>query len=98
VNSIPSDPSAEPFVAAVVRQIAEPFATPAEDRPDAEGLRRRILHLLGKSVDDAGRELAADVVLLASFFQNVDLLYEHGFARADHVSAAIMRAMEAMGG
>jgi hypothetical protein len=68
-----------------------------------DGVRRRVRRLVADSADDgaaedAARGLAADAVMLASFFQNVDLLYGHGFARADAVSGVIMRAVELLEG
>ena len=107
----PSDPTLDPFVAAVVRQLAYPPATAVPDgvvagdgdaraESVAGALRRLVADAAaaGDRVETAAAKLAADVTLLASLFQNVDLLYEHGYAQADAVSMLVMRAMEKLDG
>jgi hypothetical protein len=86
------------FVDAVVQHLS--FASGETDGAARLPLRRRVVALVeaaaeGKAAEDAARALAADAALLASFFQNVDLLYEGaGYAHADAVAAAVMRAVE----
>jgi hypothetical protein len=99
----PPAPGLEPFVRAVVRQLAGstvPDPSGAAGDPDArtEAAVRRLVGAAveGGSTAALGAELAGDVPLLASFFQNVDLLYAHGYADADAVSALIMAALEAL--
>lgn len=82
-----------PFVTAVAAQLAR--------RDEQESLRasaERVVALLpgeaGASRGARVEALLADPPLLASFFQNVDLLYEHSYGGADEVSAWIMQALE----
>ena len=46
------------------------------------------------AIDDVARRLLAEPAMLAAFFQNLDLLYEHGAPGADAVALVLMRAME----
>ena len=38
--------------------------------------------------------MAGNPVLLSVVFQNIDLLYEHGYPGADALSVAVMSALE----
>ena len=92
---MPDDAALRAFVAAVVQHLA--FAAGDAAR---EKIRERVMALVGAAVDDgaaedAARALAGDPPVLASFFQNVDLLYEGaGYAHADALAAAVLRAVE----
>lgn len=86
-----------PFAEAVVAQLTG-AAGAMSGAPEAArlDLAREVAELLlsvrsGDQLDDAfsGPELAA------AFFQNIDLLYLHGWAHADGVSALIMAAIAA---
>lgn len=95
------DGAALPFIAAVAAQLGRAVDSPApadEERRVAERVVA-VLRLARRSPsaeagpEHAGELLVRDVVLLAAFFQNVDLLYEHGDPRADAVSLAVMHAL-----
>lgn len=85
----------------MVAQLARPggtAATPTEE----ERVVERVLAVLrlarrasptDPGPERAGESLAHDTVLLAAFFQNVDLLYDHGYRHADAVSLAVMHAV-----
>lgn len=95
-----------PFVTAVVSQLARVM-----DVDDAESAQR--VELLADLVTEivmavesgetglAVPDLAADPLLLATFFQNIDLLYSHSYEHADALSMltleAIHHAVEAEG-
>lgn len=97
--------AALPFIEAVARQCAA-----AREGDDAvrrariqRAIARRVSRLVGSAVrvhgmsggtDPSAVSLARDPVLLSSFFQNIDLLYAHGYRHADRVSGQIMRAVE----
>lgn len=93
--------AALPFARAVVTQLARApgaAAAPAEERRVAEEVAAVLRLARPESRGDAGPEragerLAADATLLAAFFQNVDLLYDHGYRHADAVSLAVMHAV-----
>jgi hypothetical protein len=57
--------------------------------------RRVVDLLLAAERGDAAAEhaLAGDHAMLAAFFQNVDLLYQHGCPTADAVSGLILQAL-----
>lgn len=92
--------AAAPFIAAVAVQLARATesAPPDEERSVAERAVA-VLRLAHRSPraeagpERAGELLGGDVALLAAFFQNVDLLYEHGYTHADAVSLAVMHAV-----
>ena len=91
--------AALPFLDAAARQLAAP-AGPAPGGEEEAGERVAALLELAAAVGDAGGgpeaagvALAEDPVLLAVFFQNVDLLYAHGYPGADAVSLAVMEAI-----
>ncbi|HET6764777.1 MAG TPA: hypothetical protein VFH27_13925 [Longimicrobiaceae bacterium] len=97
----PAPPGLEPFVRAVVQQLCA--STGAYGQPEEGAAEARVERAARGFVDRAmsgeppaelGAGLADDVPLLAAFFQNVDLLYEHGYAQADAVSGLIMAALE----
>jgi hypothetical protein len=89
------------FAEEVVRQIAYPLGgAPAPDREAGErGATREVLALVRAAFDGgtvcaaASRRLADDAVMLAVFFQNLDLLGDcprgHGGAVAALVAAAL---------
>lgn len=63
-----------------------------------EGERTAATSVLGLLSDPGGEgsvaRLASDAELLASFFQNIDLLYAHAYPQADEVAVLVMRALE----
>lgn len=86
-----------PFILAAAEQLA------LHRGPDGDPDEPRLLieSLLDGARSDTGRaavaaRLAGDPPLLAIFFQNVDLLYEHGDPDADAVSLAVMEALGAL--
>jgi hypothetical protein len=99
--------AAAPFLEAVVLQAALPLGldepvegwTARERQTAAEALRLLLGAAApgGPSVPDAAARLRGDPRLLAAFFQNIDLLYEHGPAAADAVSLLVMQALDAPG-
>lgn len=102
----------EPFVQAVAGQVTDALphtVGPAAQSGDAArrdaALRvRRYLEAADAIV--AGRDmaapwaesLAAEPVVLSSFFQNVDLLYDHRSPLADAVSGLILEAVHRLDG
>lgn len=92
-----------PFAEAVVMQLARPAGDPtdAERERDTASRVAGLLALregVATSTDrQASSLLREDAVLLAAFFQNVDLLYDSGDPQADRVSRWIMTALERPG-
>jgi hypothetical protein len=96
--------TALPFVEATVLQAAHPLGTNVTAPGAAEREWRTAnltLELLLDAVpavrapsEDAAARLRAEPRLLAAFFQNIDLLYQHGFPYADAVSGLVLRALE----
>lgn len=100
----------EPFVQAVARQVANArpgtgiLTGDGEERARGEAALRVRRYLEAADAIVAGREtagpwagrLAAEPVLLSSFFQNVDLLYEHASPLADAVSGLILEAVHGL--
>lgn len=85
--------AALPFAEAVTLHLAHAPGRPASPEHEASAAAR-VLELLRASPGDAPR-LADDPELLASVFQNADLLHAHGAAAADRVALLVMRALEA---
>lgn len=97
-----------PFLDAVSRQVAyglgaDPHSSDAETRAiDAEERAMTVLQDAGavgepstsEGVDAAARRLLAEPPMLAAFFQNLDLLFEHRASGAEAVARLLMRAME----
>ena len=97
-----------PFLDAVARQVAyglgaDPHSSDAESRAiDAEKRAVSVLRDAGaagvpssaEAFDAAARRLLAEPPMLAAFFQNLDLLFEHRAAGAEAVARLLMRAME----
>jgi hypothetical protein len=82
-----------PFAAAVVRQLTR-HATEQSVAPGA--VAQRVVNLLlaaERGEQTAEHALAADHAMLSAFFQNVDLLYQHGCSTADAVSGLILQAL-----
>jgi len=94
--------AALPFLEAVVLQSAHPLGLDAPAADAAERERHAaelVLDLLfgaGAAITrpDGAARLRAEPLVLAAFFQNIDLLYLHGFGSADAVSELVMRALE----
>lgn len=85
-----------PFLEAVAGQVAHRHGEPEGDPREAElaaGVRALELLLAPEEEDAAGR-LVSEPPMLAAFFQNVDLLYEHRDPHADAVAGLVMRALE----
>jgi hypothetical protein len=97
---LPDDPALRAFVDAVVQHLS--FAAGERDDAARLALGRRVTAMVrmasgDNAAEDGARALAADAAVLASFFQNVDLLYQGAaYAHADAVAAAVMRAVEMM--
>ena len=101
-------PALVPFLNAVAHQVtyalgAEPGAGvgsggEAEAERRALALLRDAGALAGDAslppLDDVARRLLAEPPMLAAFFQNLDLLFEHRVQGAEAVSLLLMRAME----
>lgn len=97
----------EPFVQAVARQVTDALSDtvgmPAQsgDAARRETALRVRRYLAAADAIAARREaatpwaerLAAEPVVLSSFFQNVDLLYDHRSPLADAVSGLILEAV-----
>lgn len=95
-ESLHSDPALD-FAEAVVRNVTASLAEGDEARLGRQRIATEmVLRLLIDNADPArlGEDLLADPPLLAALFQNVDLLFLRGDARAERVSAAVMRAIE----
>ncbi|HUF25469.1 MAG TPA: hypothetical protein VMM18_00710 [Gemmatimonadaceae bacterium] len=98
----------KPFLEAVAHAVAYGLGAdalePGGERRKADASRRavEILRAAGAldtpvdagALDAAARRLLDDRALLAAFFQNLDLLYQHRAPRADVVSRLLMRVME----
>ena len=98
----------EPFLEAVAAHVtfglgADPSdGATVERQATARLATLGVLHACGAlggspdpaQVDAAARALLANPPLLAAFFQNLDLLYQHRAPEATKVSLLLMRAME----
>ncbi len=83
--------AALPFLEAAVRQLAH--------QPEAREQLAGLLHLAQEQSSTGGPQRAAEQmvrnpVLLSVVFQNIDLLYEHGYPGADALSTVVMSALE----
>jgi hypothetical protein len=100
-------PTAAPFLRAVAHQVTYALgADPAGQDTGAHesAAEQRALALLRDAgafgeaeippLDDVARRLLAEPAMLAAFFQNLDLLFEHRAPGANAVSLLLMRAME----
>jgi len=88
------EPAALPFAEAAVAQIAHPLPSRGTPGDEEEAAETVLALLAAPDAPGADARLAERPEALAAFFQNVDLLYAHGFPRADRVSLLIMRALE----
>jgi hypothetical protein len=100
--------AALPFLEAVVQQTAFPLgeSVSAAEAPERQRKTvRQVIDLLlatraagGEAAagdrDEAAERLRAHPVLLAAFFQNIDLLYQQAYPHADAVSLLVMRALD----
>lgn len=93
-DALAAEPALLPFARAAALQLARGGPSPEAAALRVAGLLRDAGLLAAPAVTDAAAELADDPALLAAFFQNVDLLYEESFARADAVSLLVMAALE----
>lgn len=89
-----ADGAALPFARAVTLQLARPPGRAASAAAELEAARRVAEPLEAPAAPGAPARLAADPELLAAFFQNVDLLFAHGFPGADQVALLVMTALE----
>ncbi|MDP9349132.1 MAG: hypothetical protein M3P24_08330 [Gemmatimonadota bacterium] len=85
-------PSAFPFLEAVTGQVAHR----GDPRDEWEVGKRALALLLDPRGEGAEARLLAEPPMLAAFFQNVDLLFDHHDEAAEPVAALVMRALEAM--
>lgn len=99
-SDLRDSPSALPFARAVFTQLARgPGAYAASSAPEIDSLARRIsrmFHAAESGDSSIGDELAAQPLIAAAFFQNIDLLYDSRFPRADLVSVAIGQALQTL--
>lgn len=84
-------PSALSFLEAVTGQVAH-RGDPQDER---EVGQRALALLLHPGAENAAARLVGEPPMLAAFFQNVDLLFEHHDPGADAVAGLVMRALEA---
>lgn len=97
-NDEPPGQGAGPFVQAVVTQLSRGIEEPgAGAQQQVEWLTERLTSILirleqGESAT-ISEELVLDPLLLASIFQNIDLLYEHGYPHADALSMLTLEAI-----
>lgn len=83
------------FAAEVTGQAAHRHGTGRDPAAEEQAVGSLVLDLvLRPRAPDAPARLAAAPPLLAAFFQNVDLLYEHHDPGADAVSGLVMHALE----
>jgi hypothetical protein len=101
-------PELEPFLDAVAAHVAFGLGADPSDGGTGERLTNARLAALGilracgavdgpgdaRGLDDAARTLLGNPPLLAAFFQNLDLLYQHDAPGAPAVSLLLMRTME----
>lgn len=85
--------AALPFAEAVALQLAHPPGVAGAAEAERAAVER-VIGALERTDEQAARWLASDPELLAALFQNVDLLYAHGYPGADSVSLLVMRALE----
>lgn len=92
-----------PFLEAVVRQLAYPLggSSPLSEREAREQVTE-LLRLAREPSSTgepqggalrAAEQMVRNPVLLSVVFQNIDLLYEHGYPGADALSVAVMTAV-----
>ncbi len=89
---------AGPFVQAVVTQLSRGIEEPgAGAQQQVEWLTDRLTSILIRLEQGEpatiSEELVLDPLLLASIFQNIDLLYEHGYPHADALSMLTLEAI-----
>lgn len=89
---------AGPFVEAVVTQLARGIEEPgAGAQQQVEWLTDRLTSILIRLEQgepaSISKELVLDPLLLASIFQNIDLLYEHRYPHADALSMVTLEAV-----
>jgi hypothetical protein len=87
------EPSALPFLEAATEQVAH-RGDPQDEREVGE---RALALLRDPETEDAAARLVREPPMLAAFFQNVDLLFEHRDPRAGAVAGLVMRALERAG-
>ena len=90
--------AALPFVRSVVAELTGlgPLGPPTHGRVEAAA--KLVVELLldcGRlEPDQAARALLVEPAFAASFFQNLDLLYEHSYSHSDAVSGVLLRVLE----
>lgn len=85
-------PGVRAFAEAVVRHLVGPPAERSPAEEVVETVTRTLLQILAQDGDAAMRTLLGDPQLLASFFQNADLLAPRG-AESRAVTQTVMRAV-----
>lgn len=92
------DHRAAPFLRAVTSQLARAIDVDPEGDPQlVESLPGRVVAILLAVEEERAAAalelLSADSVLLSTFFQNIDLLYETAYSFADAVSMLTLEAI-----
>ncbi len=96
----PDRPTAAAFLDAIAQQVARHYAAglppPAASVAAARDRARAVLHELDLA---AGADrLLTEPPMLAAFFGNLDLLFEHGDPGADRAALLVMTALERLDG
>jgi hypothetical protein len=88
--------AALPFLEAAARQLGGSSAMLEREAKEwlTELLRLAQEHASEGGPQRAAEHMAGNPVLLSVIFQNIDLLYEHGYPGADAISVAVMSALE----
>jgi hypothetical protein len=89
------DHRAARFIDAATSQVARATGSPGTQPPDpiAERIAGMIRAVEQGDSESVRTALSADPVILAAFFQNVDLLYTDSHEHADVVSMVILEAL-----
>lgn len=96
MNNSADDPCAasRAFVAAAAQQLAAARGAFEADPRDESLIESLLAEVRSGHVVSVAARLAEEPLLMAIFFQNVDLLYSDGYGGADAVGAALIEALE----
>jgi hypothetical protein len=88
------------FCRAVLRQVTHPLGASPRPEREAMALAQQLVQVLrDASAGGSPTRAPLEPELLSAIFQNLDLLYEDGFAHADGISLLLIaRAWEEDGG